>query len=127
MQTETTTRFRVLGVNDDRSHCECCGRQGLKRVVWIEDREAGTVKHFGTTCALSPVKGFGVDRDIKRAIADERRLVQNAYCITHDAYRRAGGKYAALPCGKAWTPVDRPLFDAQFAEAMQKMRRHATA
>lgn len=28
--------FKVLGVNDDTDNCECCGRTGLKRVVWLE-------------------------------------------------------------------------------------------
>ena len=28
--------IKVLGVNDDTDTCECCGRTGLKRVVWLE-------------------------------------------------------------------------------------------
>jgi hypothetical protein len=32
-------RVKVLGVNDDRSSCQCCGREGLKRVVWLEIEE----------------------------------------------------------------------------------------
>lgn len=53
------SRYKFLGVNDDREHCECCGKQGLKRVVWIEDTETGEIKHYGTTCATNPAKAFG--------------------------------------------------------------------
>ena len=60
-------RFEVLAVNDDRDFCECCGRQGLKRVVWVRDTETDVVKHFGTTCVLAPSKAFGVEADVKVA------------------------------------------------------------
>lgn len=65
-------RFLVLGINDDRDFCECCGKQGLKRVVWIHDTELGEVKHFGSVCATQPQKGFGpaVEKQIKSAIRE---------------------------------------------------------
>jgi len=61
-------RFKVLGINDDKSFCECCGKDGLQRVVWIEDTETGEIKHFGTTCAASPKKGFDLKEEIKQEI-----------------------------------------------------------
>jgi len=64
-------RFIIKGINDDRDFCMCCGRKGLKRVVWIEDTESGEIKHFGTTCAVSPIKGFGiVKEDLRESIHD---------------------------------------------------------
>lgn len=74
-QRRTMSRFQVLGVNDDRDFCECCGKQGLKRVVWIQDNELCEVKHFGTVCATQPSKGFGpdVEKAIKSAV---RRAVE---------------------------------------------------
>ena len=42
---------RILGINDDRDFCQCCGKTGLRRVVWIENLETGSIRHFGTTCA----------------------------------------------------------------------------
>lgn len=53
MATMTTTRseeYRVVGVSDDVTTCECCGRFGLKRTVALMDRD-GAVRHFGSQCA----------------------------------------------------------------------------
>lgn len=71
-------RFLVRGINDDKSFCECCGKSGLQRVVWIEDMETGDVKHFGTSCAMKPAKGFDCLDEIKSAIKaakDEEKAV----------------------------------------------------
>jgi hypothetical protein len=86
-------RYNVVGVNDDKDFCECCGRQGLKRVVWIEDTETQEIKHFGTTCAAAPVKGFGVDKEIKQAIRKFQDQEQARWRYAHSLYRKAGGKY----------------------------------
>jgi len=75
-------RFIVKGINDDKSHCECCGKSGLQRVVWIEDTETGEIKHFGTSCAMKPAKGFDCSAEIKSAIKqakeEEKRICANA-------------------------------------------------
>ena len=74
------SRFQFLGVNDDRDFCECCGKQELKRVVWIEDLETGEVKHYGTTCATNPAKAFGVkvNKAIRNASANHDRWSREA-------------------------------------------------
>ena len=75
-------RFIVKGINDDKSFCECCGKSGLLRVVWIEDTETGEIKHSGTSCAMKPAKGFDCIAEIKLAIKqakeNEKRVVSNA-------------------------------------------------
>lgn len=43
-------RIKVLGINDDRDSCQCCGKEGLKRVVWLSIDDGQPV-HYGTTCA----------------------------------------------------------------------------
>lgn len=113
-------RFAVLGVTDDRDFCQCCGRQGLKRVVWIEDRESGVVQHFGTTCATAPVKGFGVGPAVKAAIArfdDAQRLF---WTRVNTEYRRRGGRHVPDPCGRGvFVAADSALKDAVTAELRQ--------
>lgn len=76
------SRYQFLGVNDDRNFCECCGKQDLKRVVWIEDTEEGTIKHFGTTCATNPGKAFGhkMNASIRSASASYDRNIYNSKC-----------------------------------------------
>ena len=76
------SRFVVKGVNDEQNFCSCCGKSGLKRVVWIEDTETGVVSHFGTTCAESPAKAFGVTAEIRAAVrkfqSDAKKAVKAA-------------------------------------------------
>lgn len=57
------TEYKVLGVNDDKDFCSCCGKQGLKKVVWMENNETGEVLHFGVVCAGK----LQFSGDIKRA------------------------------------------------------------
>lgn len=40
---------KILGITDERTTCECCGKEGLKRTVAIEF--ASEIKYYGTTCA----------------------------------------------------------------------------
>ncbi|WP_247391853.1 hypothetical protein [Ralstonia pseudosolanacearum] len=110
-------RFEVLAVNDDRDFCECCGRRGLKRVVWVRDRETDDVKHFGTTCVLAPSKAFGIEADIKVAIA---RFESREKAVNHMAYREyklRGGTYVAHPeKSGTWVPADQTMYSSVRAE-----------
>ena len=108
-------RYKVLGVNDDKDSCECCGKQGLKKVVWIEDTETQEIKHFGTTCAASPVKGFGVNKEIKQAVSAFDFEQQRFWRVIHRLYRKAGGKYAQV--GEAFTPTNCDLFEQLINQA----------
>ena len=81
-------RFRVLGVNDDKDFCECCGKSGLKRVVWIEDTESGEVSHFGTTCAMHAKHGFGMNGAIRDEIKKYEGREQMISRIAWNDYRR---------------------------------------
>ena len=66
----TMATFKVKGINDDCDDCECCGKTGLKRVVWIENVETGDIQHFGTSCATNPAKAFNLKREIAKAVRD---------------------------------------------------------
>lgn len=92
----SANRFKVLGVNDDRDFCECCGKTNLKRVVWIEDTETGNVQHFGVVCAASPRKAFGLGREIKQAVCADgkRREVADRAARNAEAMRQSEIKLA---------------------------------
>lgn len=107
-------RYQVVGVSDDKDFCECCGRQGLKRVVWIEDTETQEVKHFGTTCAASPVKGFGVDKEIKQAVRKFQDREQAVFRYAHSLYRKAGGKYEGNG-QDGWKATDSAILEESIA------------
>ena len=42
--------YQVLGINDDQTTCDHCGKINLKKVVWLKD-ENGTISAVGETCA----------------------------------------------------------------------------
>jgi hypothetical protein len=49
------TQYTLKGINDDQDTCSCCGKTGLKRVMWLmeldaEGNESGEVFPMGTTC-----------------------------------------------------------------------------
>lgn len=75
--------YKLLGVNDDKDFCSCCGKQGLKRVVWMEDNRTGEVNHFGTHCAallLLPngVKSGKANVVENAALIELRKIVDSA-------------------------------------------------
>lgn len=43
------TKYRILGINDEVTTCECCGRTGLKCTVVLTDGEQEV--RFGRDCA----------------------------------------------------------------------------
>lgn len=52
--------YKVLGISDERTECECCGRKGLKRTVALDRTDAegnatGDVVYFGVDCAGAAV------------------------------------------------------------------------
>ena len=79
------SRFVIRGINDEQSVCSCCGKANLKRVVWIEDTETGDINHFGSVCAESPAKAFGITSEIRKAV----RAYDKAEKATAEAARKA--------------------------------------
>lgn len=130
-------RFVVRGVNDDESHCMCCGKEGLKRVVWIEDMQTGKLSHYGTTCAVAKEKGFMADEEIKREVRkfdkEQQELARKAYYAECDVigdkcratkdelYAQRGGLYKQVTSalnGRVFTiPADSVLMDRCHEEA----------
>jgi hypothetical protein len=44
-------KYIAVGITDEVTSCDCCGRTGLKRTVMLEDSETQEMVHYGTTCA----------------------------------------------------------------------------
>lgn len=95
----------IVAINNAATFCECCGKQNLKRVVWIRNDTTGETKHFGTTCALDPSKGFGIEKDIKKAVKKANDVVQSV----HREYRQQGGGYEQT--GNSFNPTNPALFN----------------
>lgn len=75
MNTTAALKYEVLGSNDAASHCECCGRQGLRRVVWMRplDEDGNAISDpipFGRVCAAKAAGWtYGTTGDIDRKVA----------------------------------------------------------
>lgn len=102
-------RYEVLAVNDDRDFCECCGKEGLKKVVWIRNNETDEIKHFGVICAGKPEKGFGLDIEIKTAITKHANFQKAVAYAASRIYRAKGGQYQKTG-DYEWAPADSSLF-----------------
>lgn len=48
--------FKILGINDDVTTCECCGKTNLKATVVMESENIGIV-HYGRDCAAKKLTG----------------------------------------------------------------------
>lgn len=122
-------RYRVLGVNDDIDYCDCCGKQNLKKVVWIEDTETGAIDHFGEVCAKNPAKAFGanIKAEIKDAVKTWKQIEDAAWSLGGRRYRAQGGKYQSngIPLhldGGALIPVNTVLYQECFEQAKAELR-----
>jgi hypothetical protein len=59
--------MKILGITDEITSCDCCGRTNLKCTVVIED-DLGNLLHFGRTCA-SMAMGWGKSKEALKQIA----------------------------------------------------------
>ncbi|MBK8706506.1 MAG: hypothetical protein IPN33_25035 [Saprospiraceae bacterium] len=75
------SNYKFLGCNDDQDFCSCCGKQGLKKVIWLENLQTGEINHFGTTCAALNLVGKKEKSNIKIdeiALTELRAIVESA-------------------------------------------------
>lgn len=76
-------RVKLLGINDDVTTCECCGRAGLKKTVVLELDDCGSQVHFGTDCAARALR-FGAGAKMSRTkLVAEAKLAESG---SHYAY-----------------------------------------
>lgn len=56
--------MKILGINDDVTTCECCGRTNLKATVVLET-EHGDIRHYGRDCAARSLTGDNKSAAVK--------------------------------------------------------------
>lgn len=92
----STTTYRIKGINSDTDTCECCGRTGLKRVVWlapvVDDTEYDPAA-YGSSCA-AVVMGRG--REAGRKVVDEALAANRAARIAAAERAERAAWYAEL-------------------------------
>lgn len=92
-------KYAMVGINDEQDTCLCCGKAGLKRVVWLvpldqDGNRDGNAEHYGTTCAAR-ILGYsyptsaGTKRKVELAaiketentIARKIQQLREKYCL----------------------------------------------
>ena len=68
--------FKILGITDAVSTCDCCGKKNLKKAVELENPE-GDIVFYGTDCAGAALYGR---KDRKNGQAAEFRAKVVAKC-----------------------------------------------
>lgn len=70
---EMASNWRILGVNDDVTTCECCGKSGLKCTVVLTDGDQEVA--YGRDCAAKAVAGkFGRPKTAAKTEQDARNI-----------------------------------------------------
>lgn len=74
--------FKILGLTDEITTCDCCGRVNLKATVAldrcdVEGNETGDIVHYGRDCAAKAILGNNTPGSIKIIEATAKGI---AYC-----------------------------------------------
>lgn len=78
MDTMTSPKLRILGMNDEQTHCDKCGKLELRGTVILVDEDATEIGRFGTTCA-----GNMLGHSVTRSHASNIEAVRRQH-ITHE-------------------------------------------
>ena len=70
------TMNKILGITNDVTQCECCGRNDLKSTVIIATEDSIIIGYFGSTCATNYVAGTGaeIEKRAKRATRERNAM-----------------------------------------------------
>lgn len=73
-------KYRIAGISDDVTTCECCGRTDLKRTIALESG-TGEIRYFGTACAAHAMgrSGRKASASIEREALNTPRIT--GYCV----------------------------------------------
>lgn len=81
--------MKLLGINDDVTTCECCGRAGLKCTVVLAT-DGGEV-YYGRDCAAKALAGrFGRPKSAAK-IEQDARNAADGYRKTRAGWVRVAG------------------------------------
>jgi hypothetical protein len=80
--------FKMLGITDEVTDCDCCGKRGLKCTVALESDQSGIV-HYGRDCAGMALFG-------RKSAANTRKVVSMAQAIEYAARMERQNKLARV-------------------------------
>lgn len=92
-------QFTLLGVSDEITTCECCGKKNLKRTVALQGVDSTGIVYYGSNCAAKALRGSGVKKSSIDTAADAFATVTRWMAKGYDAKTIAKGiwnKYGYL-------------------------------
>lgn len=98
---------KILGITEDRTECDCCGKTDLKRTVAIE-HEDGRIGYYGTSCAAKILKWDAATVTKTARTAEKQRHIERERFISeHPLTKEAYVDFKSL---RALYPADiRPM------------------
>lgn len=82
--------YRYLGTNDDSDTCCLCNKTELKKVVWLEHVETGSVQCYGSCCAAKLMGMYSdeyktwIKAEKERIEKDMMEKIMNKYIAIRD-------------------------------------------
>jgi hypothetical protein len=81
------TRFRLIGISDDVTKCDCCGRQNLKKTIVLSDSldlfpGSDEIFYYGQDCAQTALKfsKYYTKKQMIQKALDAGQTVKIAQC-----------------------------------------------
>ena len=78
--------MKILGINDDVTTCECCGKSELKCTVILSSDDGMEQVYYGRDCAAKALSPYRPKTAYK--IEQEARGIQNGYRKTSKGWVR---------------------------------------
>lgn len=66
--------MKILGITDETTTCECCGKTNLKKTVVLETEDGGELR-YGTDCAARALLG-------KKSSSNRKTIEERAKIVT---------------------------------------------
>lgn len=114
--------FKILGITDAVSTCDCCGKKNLKKAVELENPE-GDIVFFGTDCAGAALYGRK-DRKNGQAAEFRGRVVAKCRAALPVVLQMVADGLDMEAVSKAMRPVlggNRPVTFGVFTDTGNKM------
>lgn len=91
--------YRVVGITDETSECEHCGKKNLKRVVVMQHKDGGEPVRVGTSCAAK-AQGWTEKTPTQQQTRAEKELEETAHA---QATAEVDGELRANPLPREFT------------------------
>jgi len=131
----STKAYKMIGITDEVTSCDCCGRTDLKRTIVLERAEDGVIVYFGSQCGARAI-GW-TTKDFERAAKDaqiDRKKAIDAAVRNHPAsilrsqwltdHYNNGGTWQNAPFTE-WRALDSEAIEAvrmQFNASLKELR-----